>query len=220
MDQFIPILQNALPYLLQGALVSLHLILIVLAAGTVLAIPLALARDARSRWISLPVGLASWALRGLPPIVVLFFVYFVAPQLGVTLDPFPAAAIGMTAYTAFYLAEAVRSGLAAVDPGQALAVRALAMPPSRGWLRIILPQALPAAIPPYVNYATEVVKDSALASAIAVPEMMGNATQLITSVGRPFQILLIVGAIYVALDSVLLTAQARAEHRQRARSRA
>jgi His/Glu/Gln/Arg/opine family amino acid ABC transporter permease subunit len=213
MESFLAIARNALPYLLQGALVSLRLILFVLLASTLLAVPLALGRDARRRWISLPVGLISWAMRGLPPIIVLFFVYFVAPQLGVSVDPFPAAVIGMTAYTAFQFAEAVRSGLAAVDPGQALATRALALSPPRALARIILPQALPAMVPPYVNYATELVKDSALASAIAVPEMMGNAQQLITSVGKPFQILLLVAAIYAALDGVLLVAQGRAERR-------
>ena len=220
MHDFAALLQNALPYILRGAVVSLELIAIVLGAGTALAIPVALARDARSRWISLPVGLASWAMRGLPPLIVLFFVYFVAPQFGVSVAPFPAAAIGMTAYVAFYLAEAARSGLAAVDPGQALALRALAIGPWRGFVRVTLPQALPAMIPPYVNYATEVVKDSALASAIAVPEMMGNAQQLITSVGRPFQILLIVGALYGLLDGVLLVAQGRAERRFTTKSRA
>lgn len=220
MERSATLFANAAPYILQGAVVSLELIVIVLGTGTVLAVPLALARNAPQRWVSLPVGLMSWAARGLPPIVVLFLVYFVAPQLGITVDPFPAAAIGMTAYVSFYLAEAVRSGLAAVDPGQMLAIRALALGPLRGFVRVVLPQALPAMIPPYINYATEVVKDSALASAIAVPEMMGNASQLITSVGQPFQILLIVGAVYVILDGILLLAQAKAERRWLTRPRA
>jgi His/Glu/Gln/Arg/opine family amino acid ABC transporter permease subunit len=219
MESFVALARTALPYLLMGAEVSMRLIATVLVAATLLALPIAVARDARWRWVSLPVGLASWALRGLPPIVVLFFVYFVAPQWGMTLDPFPAAVIGMTAYTAFQFAEAVRAGLQAVDAGQHVAIRALAMRPLRGFVRIVLPQALPAMIPPYVNYATELVKDSALASAIAVPEMMGNASQLITSVGEPFQILLMVGAIYAALDGALLVVQGSAERRFATRSR-
>jgi ABC-type amino acid transport system permease subunit len=169
--------------------------------------------------IAIPIGFLSWAMRGLPPLVILFFVYFVAPQIGFDVAPFPAAVIGMTLYMAFYLAEAIRGGLAAIDPGQRLAARALALRRGRAFFRILLPQALPAIVPPYISYTTEIVKDSALAGSIAVPEMMGNASQLIMRTGRPFQILLFVGALYVILDSVLLVAQAKAEKRWRTRHR-
>ncbi len=196
---------------------SLQLILCVGLISTLLAVPLALARNASKSWIAIPVGIASWAMRGLPPIVVLFFVYFVAPQIGITIDPFPAAVIGMSAYMAFYLAESVRGGLLAVDAGQHLAARALALGPARSFVRIVFPQALPAIVPSYISYTTEIVKDSALAGTIAVPELMSNAAQLITSLGKPFQILLMVGVVYVGLDGLLLGLQARAEARWRRR---
>ncbi len=211
--QFIHIVIGTAPFILRGAVVTIELILLVMLISTTLALPVALARNARRRWIAIPIGVASWAARGLPPLVILFFAYFGAPRLGLSLDPFPAAVIGMSAYMTFYLAEAIRSGLAAVPGGQYLAVRALAIGPLRAFFRVILPQALPAVIPPYINYTTEIVKDSALAGAIAVPEMMGNASQLILSTGRPFQILLFVAFLYAILDAALIAAQAVAERR-------
>jgi His/Glu/Gln/Arg/opine family amino acid ABC transporter permease subunit len=211
MGPFLQVVLRAAPYILQGAAVTVELTLLVIAVSTPVALAVAIARNSRYAAVAVPIAFLSWAMRGLPPLVVLFFVYFVAPQLGFDIPPFPAAAIAMASYMTFYLAEAIRGGLAAVDPGQRLAARALALPRLRVLLRIVLPQALPAIVPPYISYATEVVKDSALAGSIAVPEMMGNATQLIMRTGRPFQILLFVGLLYVVLDSILLVAQSKAE---------
>jgi len=213
MERSLQIIVSSAPYIFKGAVVTVELVVLVILIGTPAALVVALARNSRHSIIAVPVGFLSWAMRGLPPLVVLFFVYFVAPQAGFDIDPFPAAVIGMTFYTTFYLAEAFRGGLAAVDDSQRLAVRALALPRGRAFFRVLLPQALPAIVPPYISYTTEIVKDSALAGSIAVPEMMGNASQLIMRTGRPFQILLFVGALYVVLDALLLIAQAKAETR-------
>jgi His/Glu/Gln/Arg/opine family amino acid ABC transporter permease subunit len=213
MERFLQIVAAAAPYIFKGAAVTVELVVLVILIGTPTALLVALARNSRHAVIAVPVGFLSWAMRGLPPLVILFFVYFVAPQAGFDIDPFPAALIGMTLYMTFYLAEAIRGGLAAIDQSQRLAARALALPRGRAFFRILLPQALPAIVPPYISYTTEIVKDSALAGSIAVPEMMGNASQLIMRTGRPFQILLFVGVLYVILDAVLLVVQARAERR-------
>jgi len=214
MDAFAAV-RIAAPYIFEGAVVTLELVVAVLLVSTPLAFVVALARNSRHAFIAVPTAAASWMLRGVPPLVVLFFVYFVAPRAGLDIEPFAAAVIGMSLYTVFYLAEAVRSGLAAVPAGQKIAIQALALGRWHGFVRIVLPQALPAMIPPFINYATEVVKDSALAASIAVPEMMGNASQLIMSTNKPFQILLFVGGLYVAIDAVLLVGQAAAERRWR-----
>lgn len=201
------ILRTIAPFILEGALVTIRLVALVLVIGTPLAVLVALGRNSRFLWLSIPLGILSAFTRGLPPLLILFCVYFVLPLLGIRLNPFPAAVIGLGFYIVFYFAECVRGGLAAVPPGQQAAIRALGIPPIRGFCRIILPQALPAALPAYLGYATEVVKNSALASAIAVPEMMGNAYQLIMSTGRPFEILLLVAVIYALLDLGLLALQ-------------
>ncbi len=201
------ILPKITPFILKGAVVTVRMVLLVLLIGTPLAVLVALGRDSRSLWVSVPLGILSAFVRGLPPLLILFCAYFVLPLLGIKLEPFPAAVVGLTLYIVFYFAECVRGGLAAVPAGQQNAIRALGIPPVRAFCRIILPQAVPAALPAYIGHATEVVKNSALASAIAVPEMMGNASQLIMSVGRPFEILLFVAVIYALLDLGLLALQ-------------
>jgi His/Glu/Gln/Arg/opine family amino acid ABC transporter permease subunit len=205
------IILEAWPFLLRGLWVTLQLVGIVLLVSAPLAVLVALARNSRRGWIAGPIGVLSWAMRGIPPLLVLFLVYFVLPQLGLKIQPFPAAVVGMTLYMMFYFGEVVRAGLAAVDPGQYQAARALGLPPLRTFLRIVMPQALPSTIPPYVSHATEVVKNSALTASIAVAELTGNAYQLIVSTGRAFEILIAIAVVYAAIDSLLLIAQAKAE---------
>jgi His/Glu/Gln/Arg/opine family amino acid ABC transporter permease subunit len=207
------------PFILRGTVVTVELVVLVLLLSAPLAVLVALGRDSRAAWLSIPLGVLSSTVRGLPPLLILFGVYFALPQLGLEIDPFPAAVAGMTLYVMFYFAEAVRAGLASVDRGQLIAARALALPPARTLLRIILPQAMPAALPSCIGYATEVVKSSALTASIAVAETMGNAYQLILTTNRPFEILLFVAAIYAVLDTILLLLQGVAERRwpQRAR---
>lgn len=212
------ILAKVYPFILRGVAVTVELVVVVLLISAPLAILVALARNARAPWIAMPIAVFSWIMRGIPPLLILFLVYFAFPQFGLDMKPFPAAVTGMTLYMTFYFAESVRAGLAAVDAGQYQAARALALPPVRTFFRIVLPQALPASIPSYISHATEVVKNSALTASIAVAETMGNAYQLIISTNRPFEILLFVAAIYATLDSILIVAQSRAERRWHVRA--
>ncbi len=207
------ILPRIAPFVLHGAEVTLELVLAVLAITIAGCLPLALARDAQSRWIALPVGLLSWMIRGVPPLLMLFIVYFALPQFGLSLPPFLAAVAGLAIYTMFYFAEALRAGFAAVPRGQVDAARALALTRGQTMRRVVLPQALVPALPSMIGYATEVVKNSALTASIAVAETTGNAYQLILTTGRPFEILLLVAAIYAAMDGALLAFQTFAERR-------
>jgi His/Glu/Gln/Arg/opine family amino acid ABC transporter permease subunit len=205
----------AAPFILRGAGITIALSAVVICISTPLAFFVALGRNSPVAALSWPLGIASSFARGIPPLLLLFASYFLLPAIGLRLDPFDAAAIGMIAYTTFYFAESLRAGLAAVPPGQHAAARALALPPVRTALRIILPQAIPAALPSYIGQATEVIKGSALTSSIAVPETMGNAYQLILATNRPFEILLLVAIIYAVLDSILLLAQGALDRRWR-----
>ena len=207
------ILLTVAPFILKGAVTTVELVVAVIAISTPISVLIALARDTRSRTLTFAMGVLSWFMRGVPPLIILFAVYFVLPLFHVTIDPFPAAVIGMSFYTSFYFAEAVRAGLASIASGQYQAVRALGIPRFRGFIRIILPQAVPAALPAYIGHATEVVKNSALASSIAVAETMGNAQQMVSSTGRAFEILSLVAVIYAVIDIALLLLQGAASKR-------
>jgi His/Glu/Gln/Arg/opine family amino acid ABC transporter permease subunit len=208
------------PALLRGTAVTVELTLVVLAAATPLAVLAALARDSRSKAVALTTAVVSWILRGIPPLLVLFVVFFALPPLGVKLAPFPSAAIAMTLYMTFYFGEVFRAGLASVPAGQWAAAQALGLSRPRTFLRIVVPQMIPAALPPYVSHATEVLKGTALAAAVAVPELTNAAKQVFAVTFRPFEILIAAALIYAVLDGALLLLQARGEHwaaRRRAR---
>ncbi|PZQ47585.1 MAG: amino acid ABC transporter permease [Rhodovulum sulfidophilum] len=208
------------PALLRGTLVTIELTVAVILIATPLGIAVALLRDHRAGWVRALIAALSWIFRGVPPLLILFFAFFALPFLGLRLDPLPSATIAMSSYMAFYFAEAFRAGLASVPEGQWQAARALGLSPARTLLRIILPQTIPAALPPYVSHATEVLKGTALAAAVAVPELSSAAKRVFVVTYRPLEILIVAAAIYAVLDALLLLPQFLGERwaaRRRAR---
>ncbi len=201
------ILLTVWPALLRGTLVTIQLTVMVLLIATPLGVLLAILRGAKSPFIRFVMATLSGVLRGTPPLLVLFFVFFGLPFLGITLPAFPSAVVGMTLYMAFYFAEGFRSGLQSVPAGQYQAAAALGLPRGRALFRIILPQSLPAALPPYISHATEVLKGSALAAGVAVPELANAAKQVFVVTYQPFPILLAAAAIYAVLDGLLIALQ-------------
>src|SRR4051812_16410689 len=93
------ILLKVYPFIPRGTRVTIEIVGLVLLISTPLGLALALARNASATWIAVPMAAASWMMRGVPPLLILFFVYFALPQFGVSIEPFPAAVLGMSAYT-------------------------------------------------------------------------------------------------------------------------
>ena len=201
-------LARAALFILRGAETTAWLVIGVLAIATPVSLILALMMRSRVRAVRLPLMVASGVVRGIPPLLLLFAAYFVLPVWGISLTPVQAAMAALSLSIVFYFAECVRSGLGAIPSGQHDAIKALGLPPVRGLARVLLPQMIPVVLPPFVGHATEVVKGSALASAISVAEATGNAYQMIMATGRALPVLALLGAVYAALDAVLLGAQA------------
>ena len=155
--------------------------------------------------------------RNIPLLVVLFFVFNGLPYAGVHLDPrgadFSRSAIaGLAVYTAGYVAEVVRAGLQAVGPGQVEAARALGL----GYLTILrdvlLPQAVRMIMPPMGNVLIALAKNTSIASAIAVPELMYQA-QLAESRSFSGNVFLVAGLVYLVLTVPLALAVNALERR-------
>lgn len=140
---------------------------------------LALMRMSRTKLLSWPASVYIEVMRGTPLYVQLFLVYYTLPQIGLalhtqalTLDPFPAAVICLAANYAAYEAEIHRAGLQAVDKGQREAALSIGMSEAQSFIRITLPQAFRIILPPVINDAIAMLKDSCLASAIGVMELL------------------------------------------------
>jgi glutamate transport system permease protein len=152
-------------------------------------------------------------VRNTPLTLVLVFFGFAAPKLGIPLDYFPAACIGLILYTAAFVCEAVRSGINTVPPGQAEAARAVGMTFSMVLSQVVLPQALRASIPPLVSVLIALLKNTTVATAVnvlqagALPAYLSErgANQLFTNTW--------IALIFLVLVAPLALAQRSAERR-------
>ncbi len=125
------------------------------------------------------------SMRAIPVLVVLVWSFFALPILtGLTMPPFVAALVGLTVHLAAYAAEIVRAGIESVRPGQTRAALALGMSRAQIIRRIILPQAIVRMLPAFGSLLSITIKDTAIASVIAVPELMRQSETL---AGQSFQ---------------------------------
>ena len=166
----------------RGALLALELTVLSLGAATVLGFLLALGRGSRFVLIRGPVWVYVWFFRATPTLLQLLFVWYGLPQLapgltGSWFTPFMAAFVALSLNEAAYMAEIVRGGLLAVDPGQRLAARALGMTSPRILRKVVVPQAVRIVIPPTGNEFITLLKLTSLASVISLQEILTVAQQ-------------------------------------------
>ena len=192
-----------LPHLLKAAVLTVVITVASKFVGTTLGFALALGRTSSVGWLRWVVGAYVWIFRGTPMLLHLFFIYYAAPLIGLTLDALPAAIIAMSLSSMAYNCEIIRAGLAAVHHGQIEAARAVGMTYTRIVRRIVLPQAVRIIIPPYMSNVITHTKNSSLASVITVPELMLTAQMIYSSTYRAIEILTATGAIYLVLTSCL-----------------
>lgn len=202
-----------LPLLLSGTAVTIEVSVLTLVIATILGTFLALARMSKAKALRVPASVYIWIMRGIPQLLVLFFIYYAAPSFGLRLPAFVAAVIGMSLNSIAYNAEIIRAGIESIPHAQTESARAVGMSYPQTMWRIILPQATRVIIPPYINNAILLVKNTALVSVITVPDLMLNAQQVVSSTYRSFEILGTAGLIYLALTSVLMVAQRWSEKR-------
>ena len=183
--------------------------------STLLAVPLAFISISSLRIVRLAVTLYSWAARSTPVMIILFFAYFGLGQIGIRLDPMPAAILGFMVFCTAYNLEIIRGGFQGVGRVQFDAARALGLSYPRMMQRIILPQVVRIIAPPYLTNAVQIMKSTSIASVIAVREVTLTANLLVVSTRRPFEILAMSAVIYIVLNSMLIVLQAVIEKRSR-----
>ena len=206
------VLAQSLPHLLRGAVSTLALAAAVLAVGTALGLAVGLLRVLPGR-AGTVVGGAVELVRAVPLLLLLFFIFFGLPALGVRIPTFPAAVLAMSLWMAANTAEVVRGGVQSISRGQFEAARSLGL----GWAStmrfVILPQATRRMLPPFVGLCTILVKDTSLAAIIGVFELTRAAQETIERTLRSFEIYGAAAAIYFALCFPLTRLAARLETR-------
>lgn len=192
------------PILLKGAVVTVQITLGALLLSTLLGLLLALMKRSPFAPVSALASTFINVIRGLPIIVQLFYIYFVIPELGIDLSAFQASIIGLGIAYSAYQAENFRAGIEAVDSGQIEAAKSIGMKSALIMRRVVLPQAIRIALPPYGNTAVMILKDSSLASTITVAEMTRAGQLIAASTFQNTTVYTMVALMYLALSLPLI----------------
>lgn len=162
-----------MPFMLEGSIVTIELFVLTLVLSLPLGLPVALGSNSHIKPLSFICKVYVWIFRGTPLLLQLFFFYFFFPLvLNVQLDVFFTVVLTYVLNYAAYFAEIYRGGINSIDRGQYEAAHALGLTKRQTMIDIVLPQTMKAILPPVVNEAITLVKDTALASTLPVIELM------------------------------------------------
>lgn len=185
---------------IEGALVTIGLTLLAVVFGTLLGLGVGLAR--RSNIVLLPqlARVYTELFRALPILVLLIWIYYVLPLLlGIRLSPFEAAFIALTLNLSAYVAETIRASIEAIPRNQYESGITLGLHPIQVMFLIILPQAFRSALPNLMGLYITQLKNSSLASVIAVNELLHRSNAVISNSYRPLEIYTTVAVVYLAI---------------------
>jgi arginine/ornithine transport system permease protein len=213
---------QSLPLYFSGTLVTVELLAASLAAGLACAIPFAVLRNSTSVWISRPVWLFTYVIRGTPLLVQLFLIYYGLAQFEAVrasaLWPLLSqawfcAALAFAINTCAYTTEIVAGAIAATSAGEIEAARALGMSRPTLYRRILLPSALRRSLPAYSNEVIMMLHGTSLASIVTLLDLTGAAREMNSRYYLPFEAFITAAVFYLALTFVLVSLFHLAERR-------
>ena len=213
MRQFLIDSAEFLPILAQGLRLTVVVTLGSLALSTGLGLVWALMRVSGARPVAWVAKALVNVIRGIPIIVQLFYAYFVLPDFGVALSAVQAAIIGLGVAYSAYQAENFRAGIEAVGRGQVEAGLSLGMHPWLVMLKVVLPQALRIALPPYGNIMLMMLKDSSQASTITVAELSLQGKLIAASTFKNTTVFTLVALLYLCMSLPLILLVGKLERR-------
>ncbi|MGA8136509.1 MULTISPECIES: amino acid ABC transporter permease [Pseudomonas] len=189
-----------LPLLLSGALTALEIALCTLVLASIGGLALAVwLTFSRSRLVQAGIACFIEWMRNVPALAHLFLIYFGLSYLGINLPAWLAAIVGLSLVGSAVLCDIFRAGLQSLHVGQYEAGLAVGLTRMQILANILLPQSLRRSLPAFANYVTQLIKDTSIASAIAVPEIMFLARNLVTSTFQTSLIYFAVMCIYAAM---------------------
>jgi len=193
----------AVPYLCQGALVTLELSALAMLFGTTIGAVAGLLSLAENVFVRGLVRCYVYFVRGTPALVQVFLVYFALPQFGLELSAFWSGVVALAFNSGGFIAEIVRSGLQSIDTGQTEAAKSIGMTNRQSVLFILLPQSLRRITPPLTNEVITLVKSSSLLSVISISELTRSAQAIIAAKFTPFELYAELAVFYLIIISIL-----------------
>jgi polar amino acid transport system permease protein len=190
----------SLRFLGEGLLVTLEVSGLVVALALVCGIVLGAGVTYGAWFIAWPIRLFSDIIRGIPILVLIFFIYYGLPAVHVNLGSFPAAVLALTVFSTAQVIEIVRGALQSVHHGQMEAGKAIGLTFAQRMAYVILPQGMRRFLPPWINSVVDAVKGSALVSLLGIADLMLSIQKV---AGRTYDALplYVLGAlIYFAIN--------------------
>ena len=197
--------------LLPGLTMTIPLTAISFFFALIIALIVAMIQFAHVRVLRQVARFYVWVIRGTPLLVQLFVVFYGMPNIGILIDPFPAAVIVFSINEGAYMAEIIRAALESVPTGQMEAGRCVGMTYLQTMRRIILPQAMRTAFPSLSNSLISMIKDTSLAANITVTEMFMATERIVALTAEPLALYIEVGLIYLLFCTALTKLQAVGE---------
>ncbi len=187
----------------EGLLVTLQ----VTALGAVLAVIVAfaagIARLSQHLVIRAPAAVFVEVFRGTSLIVQMFWFFFALPLVGIQMSPLTAGVLALGLNEGAYAAEIVRGAISSRPKGQTEACIALSIPPAKRMRRILIPQSIPAMLPPFGNVLVDLLKNTSLVSLVTVLDLTYQATTIRTNTGETTEVLLTLLVMYFVLSMLL-----------------
>jgi polar amino acid transport system permease protein len=188
-----------LPILLSGLWLTIAVTLVSLCLATVVGMFWALLRTSGLPILARPARAVIEFIRGIPILVILFYIYFVMPDVGIDLSAFQAGCIGLALTYSCYIGETFRAGIEAVDVGQVEAAKSIGMKRGMTMRRVVLPQAFTIVLPAYSNNVVMLLKDSSQVSVISVAELSMQGKMLASSTFNNMTVFTLVALLYLCL---------------------
>lgn len=190
---------SSLPALLEGTLVTIQLTVVSLFLGSLLGLLLAFGQVYGPALIRFIFYIYERVLRSIPLLVILFLIFYGLPYMNIRMTPISAAILGLALRSSAYLSQIFRGSFESISTDQITAARSIGMTQWQTFLHIVLPQALRISIPPFTNEYAIVLKDTTMAYAIGVIELMRQGYYVMFTTYDPLPVFLAIAAIFFIL---------------------
>ncbi|HVL71406.1 MAG TPA: amino acid ABC transporter permease [Beijerinckiaceae bacterium] len=203
----------SLPFLVAGLRVTLQVSALVVTISLVLGVLLGTALTFGPWFVRLPIRLYTDVIRGIPILVLIFFVYYGLPAIGLHLDNLAAAVAALTVFKTAQVIEITRGAFQSIPKGQMEAGKAVGLVFRQRMAYVLVPQAARRFLPPFINSVVDAVKGSALVSLLGVVDLMQSIQQVIGRTYQPLPLYVTGALIYFAINYALSLLARRLEQR-------
>jgi polar amino acid transport system permease protein len=199
------VIASTWPKILDGMLITVDLALVVVAAGLVAGLVLALLRTAELKFLNAAIVVFVDVVRAVPPLVMVLIIYFGLPNVGLTLSSFAVLWLVLSAVLAAFAEEIFWAGILSVRRGQWDAARSTGLTFGDTLAFVVLPQTFRMVLPPLVNRTIAITKNTALGTVIGVPELLNQATTAVSFLSNATPLTLAaIGYLIIFVPVVLL----------------